>query len=72
MAQAPLKRCDPEEVRLVIERIYMGEISPAEGEEICLQSSTDLESWVHQLPLNLYNNPSSSALKKKEKREKDD
>jgi hypothetical protein len=71
MAHAPLKMCVPTEVRDVVEDIYMGVISIAEGVHRChpevhgtLQSAMDLEMWVSALPLGLYNNPSSTALRR--------
>jgi hypothetical protein len=64
MAQPTTIRCDPEEVRCVVESIYLGEITPAEGEEICLKSSDDLAHWARELPPNLHNNASTSGLRR--------
>lgn len=64
MAQSTLTRCDPQEVREVVENIYRGVITPAEGEEICLKSAEQLEDWARQLPPNLYNDSTSSALRR--------
>lgn len=52
------------DVRNVVEAIYSGALTPAEGSKKCESSAANLERWARDLPPGLYNNSSTSSLRR--------